>query len=239
MKVAVVFIGTDKYLNFLPAWYERCEEFFLPDVEKKYLIFTDGDVPESPENSIVYHQEHLDWPYITLYRFKILEKARKDIEDCDWLVFLDADAIPVTTITEEEFFTDKPLFGVHHPCHFLKMAPHTEAPGAYEQNPKCEAYVDVSKSLPPVYWQGCLWGGKVPEVCAMIDELEARVNRDLERDVVAVWHDESHLNKYYLENEFKVNVFHPQYAHPEVFKDYCDWEPKIVHLAKDNSEYQQ
>ena len=40
MKVAVVFIGTDKYLNFLPTWYERCEEFFLPGVDKKYLIFT-------------------------------------------------------------------------------------------------------------------------------------------------------------------------------------------------------
>ena len=71
MKVAVVFIGTDKYLNFLPTWYERCEEFFLPGVDKKYLIFTDGSVPESPDNSIVYHQEHLDWPYITLYRFRI------------------------------------------------------------------------------------------------------------------------------------------------------------------------
>ena len=52
MKVAVVFIGTDKYLNFLPTWYERCEEFFLPGVDKKYLIFTDGSVPESPDNSI-------------------------------------------------------------------------------------------------------------------------------------------------------------------------------------------
>ena len=29
-------------------------------VDKKYLIFTDGSVPESPDNSIVYHQEHLD-----------------------------------------------------------------------------------------------------------------------------------------------------------------------------------
>ena len=35
-KVAVVFIGTDKYLNFLPEWYKRCEEKFLPDVKKQY-----------------------------------------------------------------------------------------------------------------------------------------------------------------------------------------------------------
>ena len=106
MKVAVVFIGTDKYLNFLPSWYERCEEFFLPGVDKKYLIFTDGSVPESPDNSIVYHQEHLDWPYITLYRFRILEKAKKDIKDCDWLIFIDADMAVVDTVEPEDLFDE-------------------------------------------------------------------------------------------------------------------------------------
>ena len=25
-NVAVIFIGTDKYLKFLPNWYESCEE---------------------------------------------------------------------------------------------------------------------------------------------------------------------------------------------------------------------
>ena len=39
-KVAVIFIGTDKYLNFLPEWYKRCEEKFLPDVKKQYFVFT-------------------------------------------------------------------------------------------------------------------------------------------------------------------------------------------------------
>ena len=119
------------------------------------------------------------------------------------------------------------------------MDPHTKAPGAYEQNPKCEAYVDVSKSLPPVYWQGCLWGGKVPQVCAMIDELEARVNRDLENDIVAVWHDETQINRYFLERTQDVHTFSPSYAFPEVFESHCNFPPKIVHLAKDNSVYQK
>ena len=37
-KVAVIFIGTDKYLNFLPEWYNRCEENFLPTVQKQYFV---------------------------------------------------------------------------------------------------------------------------------------------------------------------------------------------------------
>ena len=238
MKVAITFIGTNKYLDFLPKYYENIEKYFLPNSEKTIFAFTDGELNDTPDNLKVYHQEHLEWPFITLKRFEIINKAREEIEKHDWLVFIDGDALPVTTITEEEFFTDKPLFGVHHPCHFLGMEPHTQAPGAYDQNPDSEAYVDTSKGLPEVYYQGCFWGGKVPNVCAMIDELEARVNRDLEKDVVALWHDESQINKYFLERLDMVHTYGPEYAFPEVFKDYCQFSPKIVHLAKDNSSYQ-
>ena len=238
MKVAITFIGTNKYLDFLPKYYENIEKYFLPNSEKTIFAFTDGDLNDTPDNLKVYHQEHLEWPFITLKRFEIINKAREEIEKHDWIVFIDGDAFPVTTITEEEFFTDKPLFGVHHPCHFLGMEPHTQAPGAYDQNPNSEAYVDTSKGLPEVYYQGCFWGGKVPNVCAMIDELEARVNRDLEKDVVALWHDESQINKYFLERLDMVHTYGPEYAFPEVFKDYCQFSPKIVHLAKDNSSYQ-
>jgi len=238
MKVAITFIGTNKYLDFLPQYYENIEKYFLPNSEKVILAFTDGELGDVPNNLKVYPQEHLEWPYITLKRFEIINKARDVIEECDWLVFIDADALVVDNISEYEFFDfTKPLFGVHHPCHALGMHPHTEAPGAYEQNPKCEAYVDVSKSLPPVYWQGCLWGGKVPEVCAMIDELEARVNRDLENDIVAVWHDETQINRYFLERTEDVHTFGPEFAFPEVFESQCNFSPKIVHLAKDNSKY--
>ena len=238
MKVAITFIGTNRYLDYLPKYYENIEKYFLPNTEKVILAFTDGELNDTPDNLKVYHQEHLEWPFITLKRFEIINKARDVIEECDWLVFIDADALVVDKITEYEFFRfDKPLFGVHHPCHFLGMEPHNKAPGAYEQNTKCEAYVDVSTSLPPVYWQGCLWGGKVPEVCAMIDELEARVNRDLENDIVALWHDETQINRYFLERTEDVHTFGPEFAFPEVFEEQCNFSPKIVHLAKDNSKY--
>ena len=247
MKVAITFIGTNKYLDFLPKYYENLEKYFLPNTEKTIFAFTDGELNDTPDNLKVYHQEHLEWPFITLKRFEIINKAREEIEKHDWLVFIDGDALPVTTITEEEFLyrccgvdtNQVPLFGVHHPCHFLKMPPHNQPPGAYDQNPESEAYVDTSIGLPEVYYQGCFWGGRVPAALAMIDELEGRVNRDLEKDVIALWHDESHINRYFLDREFDVHTFGPEYAYPEVFDEYCNFEPKILHLAKDNSKYQQ
>ena len=236
MKVAITFIGTNRYLDFLPKYYESIKENFLSNTEKVFLVFTDGD-GDFPDDVKVFEQEHLEWPYITLKRFEIIKKARKDIEDCDWLVFLDADTRVVSKVTEEEFFSDKPYFGVHHPCHALKMQPHTEYPGAFETNTNSRAGVTEDDDT-SMYYQGCLWGGRVPEVLDMIDELDGRVEEDLSNDVVAVWHDESQLNKFYSEVKEDVHLLGPEYAYPEVFQDHCNFEPKIVHLAKDNSAYQ-
>ena len=237
MKVAIIFIGTNKYLDFLPTYYESIEKYFLPNSEKTIFAFTDGELDDVPDNIKVYHQEHLEWPYITLKRFEIINKARADLDSMDWLVFLDADTRVVDTVTEEEFFSDKPYFGVHHPCHALKMQPHTEYPGAFETNTNSRAGVREEDDT-SMYYQGCLWGGRVPEVLDMIEELDSRVEEDLSNDVIAVWHDESQLNKFYSEVKEDVHLLGPEYAYPEVFKDYCNFEQKIVHLAKDNSSYQ-
>jgi hypothetical protein len=143
----------------------------------------------------------------------------------------------VDTITEEEFFDDtKPFFGVHHPCHFLQMQPHDQYPGAFETNPLSLSHISETDDL-SVYYQGCLWGGKIPDVLGMIEELDSRVNKDLENNVIAVWHDESHINKFFIEQKENVHVLGPEYAYPEVFSEHCKFEPKIVHLAKNNSKY--
>ena len=132
MKLAVVFIGTGDYINFLPSYYEACEEFLVPNTEKTYFVFTDGDIGDPPENVKLYEQEHLPWPYITLERFKYILKAESDLAEFDYVLFLDADTRVVETVTEEELFTDKKYIGVHHPCHFLGMPPHDNPPGAFE-----------------------------------------------------------------------------------------------------------
>lgn len=238
MKVAICFIGTGQYLNFLPKYYENIEKYFLPNTEKTFLVFTDGELKDVPENVIPYYQEHLEWPYITLKRFEFILKAKDQIEKNDWFVFIDADALVVEEIKPEEFFDDsKPFFGVHHPCHFLKMPPHEKFPGTLETNPNSKAFVEDDGDF-SVYFQGCLWGGKVPEVINMIEELSERVKIDLSNNIIAVWHDESHLNKFFLDNKNLVHIFGPEYAYPEVFSNYCNFDPKIIHLEKDNSKYQ-
>lgn len=237
MKLAVVFIGTNRYLNFLPTWHEACEQYLVPSTEKKYFVFTDGELEGIPDNIIPYHQEHLPWPYITLYRFGTILKAKEDLQKFDFVLFLDADMRVVDTVTEEDLFTDKKFIGVHHPCHYMKMSPHTEFPGAFETNPQSCAAISKSDDI-STYWQGCLWGGKVPHVIDMMEELDRRTKDDETRNVIAEWHDESQMNKFFVENKSDVHTLGPSFAYPEIFKGFCSFKPTIVHLAKDNSAYQ-
>ena len=104
-----------------------------------------------------------------------------------------------------------------------------------ETNPKSEAY--VKEPTPKNYYQGCLWGGQIKNVIPMMKTLKERVDKDYENDIIAVWHDESQINKFFLENEDKVNALPPDYAYPECFPHYT-YDRKIIHLAKDNSTLQ-
>jgi hypothetical protein len=238
MKLAVIFVGTGKYLNFLPSWYESCEKYLIPDVDKKYFVFTDGELDGPPDNIIFHYQEHLPWPYITLLRWKVISQAKDSLSDFDYVLFLDADTLIVGEIKSEEIFTNKKYIGVHHPCHFLQMPPHNSFPGAFETDKRSLSAVSEDDDT-SIYFQGCVWGGKVPHVIEMIDELERRTQTDLDNDIIALWHDESHMNKFFTERKDDVHILGPEYAYPEVFSSYCNFDPKIVHLSKDNSKYQQ
>jgi hypothetical protein len=238
MKVAIIFIGTSKYLNFLPSYYEKAEANLFPGVEKQYFVFTDGEMEDLPENITLINQDHLPFPYITLYRFDIINRAMDQLEEYDYLLFMDADTQVVSTVEFEEIFTkDKPLTGVHHPCHALGMPPHNEFPGAFETNPASLCHIKAGEDI-SVYWQGCVWGGRMDYAKKLVQELDYRVKTDESNGIIAVWHDESQINRYFMDNRELVNTLQPNYAYPESFTAFMEtYEPKIVHLAKKNSEY--
>ena len=238
MKVAVIFIGTAKYLEFLPGYYEQAEKNLFPGVDKQYFVFTDGELDGLPENITVVPQEHLPFPYITLYRFDIINRSLHLMESCTHLLFLDADTQVVDTVEFADVYDDmKPLTGVHHPCHALGMVPHQTYPGAFETNPNSLAHVTPSDDT-SIYWQGCVWGGRMDHATELVKELDRRTKVDESNGIIAVWHDESQINKYFIEKKRLVNTLDPCYAHPEIFDSTMPDDPKIVHLAKENSVYQ-
>ena len=234
-KVGIVFIGTSKYVEFFPMYHPALESNFLKESDKTYFVFTDQPDHEyfKKPNVEVQAVDHVGWPYITLYRFKFMAQIKERLKDFDWLFFIDADLIAQDSMPEKEILGHgMPLIGVQHPG-FMGMV------GTYETNPKSlacifDGYYDLSK-----YRQGCFWGGKSEEFIKMIVELERRVDVDLENEIVAVWHDESHMNKYFVENNHKVFTLHPGFATPQQGYDHikANFEIKFIHLHKDMAEF--
>ena len=231
MSVAIIFIGTNKYLNFFPKYYETCEELLFPGVKKQYYVFTDGGIfgDEIPDHITAIKIPHKEWPSITLERYHTILLAEELIQEHDWLLFLDADMRVDAIVNSEEVLNDeKDFIAVHHPCHY------NTGTGDFERRPESEACVTGE---PLQYYQGCLWGGKMEAVIPMMKLLRDRVDKDYSNDIIAVWHDESHLNRFFIENHDRVFAIPPDYAFPEIYPDY-PYKRKIVHLAKDNSSYQ-
>ena len=235
LKVGITFIGTAKYATFFEGYYKAVKENFLPNDDRTFFVFTDQPELElfDYEDVITTEVSHREWPFITLHRFKFMTMVKDQLAEMDKVFFIDADLWPVSKITREDLFSSGHRFiGVQHPGFVDKI-------GTFETNPASNACIfdghyDLSK-----YRQGCFWGGEASDIVDMAVELDARVDDDTSRDVVAVWHDESHMNKYFVENNSDVLTLHPGFAQPQEGYDFVrsNFPTKMVHLFKDINEF--
>ena len=234
MNICVVFIGTNKYSDFFPGYYKACKDYFLPSHEKTFLVFTDQPEKEYYQNHdvIVNKIDHVGWPWITLHRFKFMNSRSDTLSKFDYVFFIDADLWPCKKIDDNIIDHKFDFIGVQHPGFIGKI-------GTFETNTKSNANIFDSQYDLSKYRQGCFWGGKSSEIVKMVDELDKKVDKDTENDVVALWHDESHMNKYFLQNNDRVFTLHPGYATPQ--NGYEDikskYETMMVHLHKDINEF--
>jgi hypothetical protein len=235
MKVAISFFGTGNYLNFLPNWYESIKDNLFPEVEKKFIVFTDGE-GDFPEDVVKVETEHFGWPDVFYKTFETILRAKNIIEECDWFISIDADMLVNQYVSVKEFLdSSKDYIGVHHPCHYLQLPPHNKFPGSFDTNPLSNAYISEDMDT-SVYYQGCLWGGKVPAIIEMMKLLDKWTKEDIKNNSVPVWYEESYFNKFFITNKNKVNTLSPSFAYPEDYKQYCDFEEKITHISKNNQQ---
>lgn len=210
-KVAILYICTGKYDVFWKDFYMSYEKFFLPDSEKEYFVFTDAESIYCEEQEHVHKifQESLGWPDNTLKRFHIFLRIKDELVKFDYVFFMNANCLCLDYISEEEFLPkDKGILVVQHPGYYDKKPEEF----AYDRNPKCEAY--ISKGAGKYYICGGVNGGKTEAFLKLIEELKARVDRDEQKSIVAKWHDESHINRYIIDN-LDYEILSPAYCYPE------------------------
>jgi hypothetical protein len=114
------------------------------------------------------------------------------------------------------------MVGVNHPGQY--MLSNTEF--TYERNPDSLAYIPLGEGK--YYYQGCFFGGTKNAFLEMSKQLQKNIDEDLSKDIIAVWHDESHLNRYFLDNPPK--LLDPSYSNPEAF--YVPFPKRIIQIDK-------
>lgn len=223
-NIGIIYICTGKYIQFLEDFLTSAENNFLPNHKKEYFIFTDAEFDNPDPNKFhIIKQEKLGWPYDTLNRFHMINKISSNLESIDYIYFCNANLIINKTI-DENIFPDsgQDMIGVNHPGQYQQN--NTEF--TYDRNPDSLACISLGEGK--YYYQGCLFGGTKDAFLKMSKQLQENIDIDLSKNVIALWHDESHLNKYFLDNPPK--TLDPSYANPEAF--YIPFDKKIIQLDK-------
>jgi len=83
---------------------------------------------------------------------------------------------------------------------------------------------------------GGFHGGTRDEFLKLASTMYYNIMRDLEHNFIAVWHDESHLNRYFIDNTPTV-VLNPSYCYPGRKK--MPYPKKLVALDKNHAEYRK
>jgi histo-blood group ABO system transferase len=204
MKVGLLVIATNEYYNFAQTLYYSMEEFFLnqPGIDRSMFLFTNQSAFPGP---VHIYQDHEPWPGMTLKRYEIFFKNRHLLERMDYLYYCDADMLFVDNvgveILGERVATLHPGFW-NSPRHVF----------TYETNPLSTAYIGVDEG--DYYYAGGFNGGSSILFLEMAKVISENVNKDLKTGYTAVWHDESHLNRYLIDHQPTV-ILNPSYCFPE------------------------
>ncbi len=208
MKIGLLIIATNKYTQFLQPLIEGADKFFLKDHEVNYFVFTNQEINiDSNRNIVKVHTEHKEWPWMTLGRYRIFTDNRDILSEMDYLFYCDAD-MKFVGYAGNEILGKR--VGTIHPGFFHN--PHSSNV-ALEKRSESLAY------LPPNtirhYYAGGFNGGTSEEFLKMSNIISDNIDIDLNNhNIIAEWHDESHMNKYFFENRPTLKL-PPSYCYPE------------------------
>ncbi len=187
-KIGFCVMATGKYTRFVKPLIDSARNILLPGHDVKFYIFTDGQIEENAQTIKVF-QKRLGWPYDTMMRFEAYYNNKAVFADRDYMFAIDADMLFVRPIGTE-ILSDR--VGTTHPGYANGNR------GTYDTNPRSTAY--VARNEGNVYFAGGLYGGTQAEFLRLLATNIKNIRTDLEKGYIALWHDESHLNRYFIDN---------------------------------------
>ena len=186
---------------------------------------------ENLKMSVEFHEiPGWGWPEATLLRYEFFDCISEELKE-EILVYLDSDMHVrsnfLETLNPDEWKNGIAL--VIHPGYvrfkgFAGIWQRIQSPnllirdvlnsflrkktGDWESNEASEAFVPREKQKK--YVHGAIWMGKNRNLKELISRLSQNTSYDLDRGIIAKWHDESHLN--WFCSNFEVTILDSRYS---------------------------
>jgi histo-blood group ABO system transferase len=231
-KIGLLVIATNKYISFIDNLISSADKYFFSndneEFEIQYHIFTNivDYEKDSKRDIFIYEIEHKPWPWMTLGRYHIFSMYETHLKKLDYVFYCDADMLFVDHVSKE-ILSDFTV--TIHPGF-------KGGRGTPETNSRSTAAIG-NEDL--VYVAGGFNGGSSESFLNMSKKLSTNIDKDFSRGIIAIWHDESHLNRYTIDNKPSLYLS-PSYCCPEyhlgsgLFK-----KEKLVALVKNHEDYRK
>lgn len=198
-KVGLLIVATGKYIEFVKPLIDSANKYFCTNHDVTYFVFTDDEQFQAP-NVIKIDQKKLGWPYDTLMRIVLYDKHKDTLKEMDYLFATDADMLFVDMVGDE-ILSER--VATQHPGYVGRR-------GTYETRRRSTAYVHSGEGTH--YFAGGFNGGSRDEFIKMVRTLAENIQKDLVNNIVAIWHDESHINRYFINNP-PTKILTPSYCY--------------------------
>lgn len=243
LHIGLCIVATGKYISFVKPLLDSAEKYFCPQHKRTYFIFTDAkqtDLDSLLEcsyhgNIIITYQKRFGWPHDTLMRFSVYNKHKNLFTSMDYMFATDADMLFVGT-EGDEILGD--LVATNHPG-FEKNIPLWGNEPPYDRNPQSTAYIPYDEGT--YYFAGGFYGGATDKFIEMVDTMTCNIMTDINKhNYIAVWHDESHLNRYFIDHRPTI-ILDRSYCYPEngEQKGYPLCSAKLLALDKNHVEIRE
>lgn len=226
-KVGLCIVATGKYICFVPPLIESARKHFCTNHQVTYFVFTDGQI--TPAFDIVaLPAQRLGWPYDTMMRCVYYNNYSELLAKMDYVFATDADMRFVDTVGDEILGE---RVATMHPG-FLHQR------GSYENRSISTACVKANEGK--YYFAGGFHGGSASEFINLTRTMANNIDVDLKKGIIAVWHDESHLNRYFIDNPPSV-ILSPSYCYPEngIEGIVVNAHPRLLALDKNHAQMRE
>lgn len=228
VRIGIVYLAIGIYEEFWKDFYPSCECFFCPEAEKGYEVFTDSvNIPAMELENVTCHPA-TNGGFIRNASAKsafVCSIAERLYKCYDYVFYLNANYKFVAPVRMEEVLPEEGNDGLTVLSFDLyRNRPADKHP--YDRNPDCHAYIPFGQGKK--YYQSGFYGGETEAFIRLSEWCRDCTEADLNRKIIAKWHDESYVNRYLLD-------LHPRIVNETYgYADYMPYRPyKAILLNKE------